>query len=323
MASIINPIMSTPDDLPVQRFYLRKIEGADVLLADETNFLRQELHKWAPVAPTPPPLVEVSLSTRKPRPTKQQKLMAQLGITDPQELPPQFRPKQPGTKKKEKPGEGGRKDSEGAVGGGGGGLGGLTSHTPPGSPDGRTSLPGGMGGFGLGLSGSANSMANSGRHPTFSFDSLSANAASSSYPDLNSPLFATTSTSTHPSITRPTVTSPLHHTSMMDPTLDNMFGRPSSSSGGPPGGAFNDPTPFGEPDKADENDGAGFNLASPKAVGVGVGERSDPIDHDIFGSLTNEPEEDGEGGRGGFGAGFGVGEEEGEGRNAFEEGLEL
>lgn len=86
--------MATPEEVTTQRFYLRKIEGADILLAFETNFFRQELHKWAPVAPEPPPILEISLSTRKPRPTKQQKMMAQLGIENPDDLPTQYRTKQ-------------------------------------------------------------------------------------------------------------------------------------------------------------------------------------------------------------------------------------
>lgn len=86
--------MTTPEEVTTQRFYLRKIEGAEVLLADETNFFRQELHKWAPVAPEPPPILEVSLSTRKPRPTKQQKMMQELGIDNPDDLPQKFRTKQ-------------------------------------------------------------------------------------------------------------------------------------------------------------------------------------------------------------------------------------
>lgn len=89
-----NPLLSLPDEVSTHRFYLRKIEGADILLAFETNFFRQELHKWAPVAPDAPPILEYSHSTRKPRPTKQQKMMAQLGITNPDELPQQFRTKQ-------------------------------------------------------------------------------------------------------------------------------------------------------------------------------------------------------------------------------------
>ncbi|MCJ1475760.1 hypothetical protein MMC13_004424 [Lambiella insularis] len=89
-----NPMMATPDEVTTQRFYLRKIEGADILLAYETNFFRQQLHKWAPVAPEPPPILENSYSTRKPRPTKQQKMMAQMGIDNPDDLPQQFRTKQ-------------------------------------------------------------------------------------------------------------------------------------------------------------------------------------------------------------------------------------
>ncbi|KAF2497114.1 histone demethylase JARID1D [Lophium mytilinum] len=94
VAKYINPLMSSPDELTTQRFYLRKLEGADILLSNEINFFRQELHKWAPVAPQPPPILEVSLSTRKPRPTKQQKLMAQLGISNPEDLPQNLRTKQ-------------------------------------------------------------------------------------------------------------------------------------------------------------------------------------------------------------------------------------
>ncbi|KAK4986772.1 hypothetical protein LTR50_005067 [Elasticomyces elasticus] len=96
----VNPLMASPDEVASQRFYLRKVEGADILLTTETNFLRQQLHKWAPVAPEPPPVLQVSLSTRKPRPTKQQKIMAQLGITNPEDLPVEFRVKPHGTKRK-------------------------------------------------------------------------------------------------------------------------------------------------------------------------------------------------------------------------------
>ncbi len=93
VAQYINPLMSSPDELTTQRFYLRKLEGAEILLSNEINFFRQELHKWAPVAPNPPPILQVSLSTRKPRPTKQQKLMNQLGITNPEDLPQHLRTK--------------------------------------------------------------------------------------------------------------------------------------------------------------------------------------------------------------------------------------
>lgn len=87
----INPIVTSGEEVGTLRFHLRKVEGADILLAYETNYLRQELHKWAPVAPEPPPLIEASSSTRKPRPTKQQKIMAQLGITNPDDLPQQYK----------------------------------------------------------------------------------------------------------------------------------------------------------------------------------------------------------------------------------------
>ena len=88
-----NPLMGTADESETQRFYLRKIEGAEILLAYETNFFRQELHKWSPVAPEPPPILEASKSTRKPRPTKLQKLMAQHGVDDPEALPQSLRTK--------------------------------------------------------------------------------------------------------------------------------------------------------------------------------------------------------------------------------------
>ena len=90
----INPTQPTTfDEVANFRFFLRKIEGADILLAYETNFLRHELHKWAPIAPEPPPIIEVSQSTRKPRPTKQQKLMAQYGVDNPDDLPQHLRTK--------------------------------------------------------------------------------------------------------------------------------------------------------------------------------------------------------------------------------------
>ncbi|CBF74118.1 hypothetical protein AN8211.2 [Aspergillus nidulans FGSC A4] len=89
-----NTACTTTEEVPTLVFYLRKIEGAEVLLAYETNLFRQEIHKWQPVAPEPPPILEQSLSTRKPRPTKQQKLMARMGIQSPEDLPPHLRPKQ-------------------------------------------------------------------------------------------------------------------------------------------------------------------------------------------------------------------------------------
>ena len=87
----INPVVSSSEELSTHRFYLRKIEGAEILLTSETNFFRQEVHRWAPVAPEAPPVLRESLSTRKPRPTKQQRLMQQHNVSTPEELPLQFR----------------------------------------------------------------------------------------------------------------------------------------------------------------------------------------------------------------------------------------
>ncbi|KAI9891254.1 MAG: hypothetical protein M1814_002944 [Vezdaea aestivalis] len=96
----ISPVMATLDIVDTQQFYLRKIEGAEILLAWETNFFRQELHRLTPVAPEPPPLLQVSLSTRKPRPTKLQKLMAARGLDNPNDLPMNMRPKSPSYSKR-------------------------------------------------------------------------------------------------------------------------------------------------------------------------------------------------------------------------------
>ncbi|CAM1507886.1 Fc.00g047340.m01.CDS01 [Cosmosporella sp. VM-42] len=87
IARYCNPLLSTEAEAETQRFYLRKIEGAEVLLSYETNFFRQELHKWCPVAPEAPPILEVSLSTRKPRPTKLQKMLVEYGVDNPDDLP--------------------------------------------------------------------------------------------------------------------------------------------------------------------------------------------------------------------------------------------
>lgn len=87
MTQYSNPLVSTKAEAETQRFYLRKLEGAEVLLAYETNFFRQELHKFFPVAPNAPPISEVSLSTRKPRPTKLQKMLVEYGVDNPDDLP--------------------------------------------------------------------------------------------------------------------------------------------------------------------------------------------------------------------------------------------
>ena len=93
-------MMSTPSEAETQRFYLRKIEGAEILLAPETNFFRHELHKWCPVAPEPPPVLDQSKSTRKPRPTKLQKMLAQYGVDDPDDLPENVKGKANSLKRK-------------------------------------------------------------------------------------------------------------------------------------------------------------------------------------------------------------------------------
>lgn len=87
IARYCSPLLATEAEVETQRFYLRKIEGAEVLLAYETNFFRQELHKYSPVAPDPPPIQEISKSTRKPRPTKLEKMLAEYGVDNPDDLP--------------------------------------------------------------------------------------------------------------------------------------------------------------------------------------------------------------------------------------------
>jgi histone demethylase JARID1 len=100
IAGHCNPVLATASEAETQRFYLRKIEGAEILLAYETNFFRQELHKWSPVAPEPPPVLEVSKSTRKPRPTKLQKLLQQYHVDDPDDLPEHVKGKANSLKRK-------------------------------------------------------------------------------------------------------------------------------------------------------------------------------------------------------------------------------
>lgn len=203
-------------------------------------------------------MIDMSLSTRKPRPTKQQKLMAQLGITNPEELPVHLRPKPPGSKKKEKE-DGSKKGSEN----GGNVPTSLQSHTPPGLPHGVANKPVT---FHNTLSTGAPGTQAQDVPATFSYDAMN---ASTTYPELNSPMFTTAS-----AMARPDLASPQAHG--IDPQLDNMFGRPSSSGNG-----------------QSHDDDAGFGFASPPLPtqgATGHEERSDPID--LFGSLTNEPEQD-------------------------------
>jgi len=214
----INPMLSNPDELSIQRFYLRKIEGAEILLTEETNFFRQELHRWAPVAPNPPPKLEVSLSTRKPRPTKQQKLMAQMGITDPMDLPEHLRPKQPGWRKKGvmKKSDLINKDASNGPPGG-------ESHTPPG-------LPHGMPFTGGSASVPASLPKHEERASTFSHDAMATadGPANTTTYNGDSPMFA--SAPAHDfgrSVGRSL--SPLQNPGI-DPQLENMFGNPGSAS---------------------------------------------------------------------------------------------
>ncbi|KAL0259047.1 hypothetical protein SLS55_006552 [Diplodia seriata] len=180
IANQVNPMVSSPEELISQRFYLRKLEGADILLAHETNFFRQELHKWAPVAPEPPPKVEVSLSTRKPRPTKQQKIMTQLGIKNPDDLPQHLRTKQHHFKHKDKD----KRDSMSKAGGSQ-----PESHTPPGLPHGFSETANGIAG-----------PSGTGQQPTFSYPSHMANLMTSTYGSTTSPHLTTASGTLDPSM---------------------------------------------------------------------------------------------------------------------------
>ncbi|KAF7192604.1 Lid2 complex component lid2 [Pseudocercospora fuligena] len=141
----VEPAMEpTTEEVGVLRFYLRKIEGADLLLAPETNYLRQHLHRLAKVAPEPPPIMDVSQSTRKPRPTKQQKLMAQLGITNPDDLPTQYKLKPHIAKRKasEVYGVGAKPLQPAGSSASPGGS--MTPGVPPGSSSSHQPYPSGM-----------------------------------------------------------------------------------------------------------------------------------------------------------------------------------
>ncbi len=140
-----NQLCRTIEEMPEMLFYLRKIEGAELLLSYETNLFRQELHKWQPIAPEPPPVLAQSLSTRKPRPTKQQKLMKELGVERPEDLPAHLR-----TKTYTR-----RKTQDGSLASPGGTLmprPGMMNSPAPGSasspglsgPQGRSATPSGM-----------------------------------------------------------------------------------------------------------------------------------------------------------------------------------
>jgi len=134
IAVYCNPVVGTASEAETQRFYLRKIEGAEILLAYETNFFRQELHKWSPVAPEPPPVLESSKSTRKPRPTKLQKMLAQYGVDDPDDLPENIKGKANSLKRK-------ALNAEAAAAAHSGGPSSATATSPGTSQFGPTGLP--------------------------------------------------------------------------------------------------------------------------------------------------------------------------------------
>ncbi|KAK9457741.1 PLU-1-like protein-domain-containing protein [Dipodascopsis uninucleata] len=52
-------------DVYYLKFFLRKLEGADICLAEEINFLRSEIHRLSPLTSEPPPRVEDILICRK------------------------------------------------------------------------------------------------------------------------------------------------------------------------------------------------------------------------------------------------------------------
>ena len=68
----IQPIIQSGQTLSIEkcRFYLRKIEGAEVFLPNEYNFFRRAAHLLAPLTSTPPPLVAESKVIKKPRTKK-------------------------------------------------------------------------------------------------------------------------------------------------------------------------------------------------------------------------------------------------------------
>jgi hypothetical protein len=68
----IEPIVQKKDPCSLSkcRFYLRKIEGAEVFLPFQYNFFRQTAHALAPLTSTPPPLVAESRVVKKSRSKK-------------------------------------------------------------------------------------------------------------------------------------------------------------------------------------------------------------------------------------------------------------
>ncbi|WBW70869.1 Swr1 complex histone demethylase subunit Msc1 [Schizosaccharomyces osmophilus] len=71
--TIQDPSRLSFEDIPIIRFFLRKLEGVEILYTEEINVFRQKLHELLPIAPLPPPFIGESRSNRKPRPTKRQR----------------------------------------------------------------------------------------------------------------------------------------------------------------------------------------------------------------------------------------------------------
>ncbi|KTW29773.1 hypothetical protein T552_00980 [Pneumocystis carinii B80] len=89
---IYSPLGLTSAEVPIMRFYLRKMEGSELLFAEETNFFKAKLHELVPIAPIPPQAIEISKSTRKPRPTKRQRELIALGLDPSSESSEKFTP---------------------------------------------------------------------------------------------------------------------------------------------------------------------------------------------------------------------------------------
>ena len=87
----IQPIIQSGQTLSIEkcRFYLRKIEGAEVFLPNEYNFFRRAAHSLAPLTSTPPPLVAESKVVKKPR-TKKPKPDTTVSSQDPNAQIPRF-----------------------------------------------------------------------------------------------------------------------------------------------------------------------------------------------------------------------------------------
>ncbi|ORY74825.1 PLU-1-like protein-domain-containing protein [Protomyces lactucae-debilis] len=76
-------LVLTSAELPTLKFYLRKLEGAEVLLHAETNFFRRKIHEFHPIAPMPPPVIAESKSTKKPRLSKKKREELEAAGIDP------------------------------------------------------------------------------------------------------------------------------------------------------------------------------------------------------------------------------------------------